>query len=303
MNRSSTPTTGRRLGPWTLLLLAITLAAACGTSVATDATDPAPPTPTQRPTAAPDEPTPTPGTEKPSTCIERVDQRRTFDTVEDAPIVLWTGSDPWLHVIGADSPSFALYESGRVIYRDPESQDGPRWLTVVLDHGQVAEFIDALDVDGFLELDGYIELAGATDQPTDRFIIQTEGCIAAVSAYGLNGYGAEPAPEALERVHAAISGFRHADAVEWQPSTYEVTLSLSDRSAQFDWADEWPGLDHPAAWARRDDAFSLYFSPDHHAALLKILEDGPRYAELDERVWQVNFRIPFPHEVPANWTG
>jgi len=42
---------------------------------------------------------------------------QTFNEKYGKPIVVLIETDPWLMVIGSDVPTFALYESGQIIYK------------------------------------------------------------------------------------------------------------------------------------------------------------------------------------------
>lgn len=239
-------------------------------------------------------------------CIEDFDQRRSFDTVEEAPLVSWTSSDPWLQSIGSDSASFALYESGLVIWQSGTADDVDServiFSTATLDSEEVEEFMQSFNSKSFAKLDDHYELTNSTDQRTDTIAVNTSPCFEWTSVYGYPGDDGTLVPEPFQAVFDQVSTFDHPDAVEWVPPTVEVILDLTDRSSSFEWSDDWPDLEHPASWRRREGAYSLYFASEHFADLADRRSDGA-YSTVSGETFQINHRTPFPHEVPANWGG
>src|SRR5688572_23339230 len=78
---------------------------------------------------------------------------------EDAsPLAMLTVYDPWAMVLGADSPVFVLYETGQVIYTRVNDDNDAEYWSALLDEDEVAELIEALDIEAFWTLDDYYDL-------------------------------------------------------------------------------------------------------------------------------------------------
>jgi hypothetical protein len=68
-----------------------------------------------------------------------------FEWTGTQPLVLLTEYNPWAMVIGSDSPTFALYGNGTVIWR-AEGRSG-KYMTVALAPSEVAELFRSARLD------------------------------------------------------------------------------------------------------------------------------------------------------------
>ena len=80
--------------------------------------------------------------------------------------------NPWLMVVGSDTPTFVLYESNRAIWK-AGVEDGPVFLTTVLTD---EESLGLQSMAGaLLALDEYLDLSDWTDQPSQEIYFRSSG--------------------------------------------------------------------------------------------------------------------------------
>jgi len=209
--------------------------------------------------------------------------------------VVYIESDPWLSVIGSDSPSFALYDDGLTIFRD---EDGFRSIRLNVEELRTlrASLSDAHDPN----LAGWYEAAGATDQPENTLLLYRDEPVF------LSVYGSLEDPEVRlrlpARVHDAmlyVRSFRHDGSADWLPEQVEVMIWPYENApeASIAWKTEWPGLSDPST-VRRGDSYSLYLPSSELDELRAFLASGNSRGAIliDGRKWAASFRIPFPAE-------
>src|SRR3569833_120695 len=96
-----------------------------------------------------------------------------------APVLILLERNPWMMVIGADSPSFALYEDGMVIYRTASG-----FRSGTLDPRAKAALLKSLDAAGLSQEAGGYEASNSTDQPTSLLLFYGGDRPSFVSIYG-----------------------------------------------------------------------------------------------------------------------
>lgn len=210
--------------------------------------------------------------------------------------------NPWLMVIGSDSPLVAWYTDGRMIFLDhaASGRSGAVYKSVQLSETEQAEArsrMKPLD-----SLQRHYELSHATDQPTTQLVFRSGGNLKQVSAYG--GVPAEMAAfiNFLNTLQARVG----ARAESWRPSFFEVMLWPFDHALgePIPWPEDFPGLDSPAMVKRGKSSYSVYLPAEDEEKLRSFIEARQGNAVLfDGKKWSVAVRIPFPHEIPAGLTA
>jgi hypothetical protein len=230
--------------------------------------------------------------------------------------------NPWLMVIGSDSPIIAFYTDGRMIFRDrtASNRSDVVYKSFRLDeeeHEELRSQMKELD-----SLQAYYELSHATDQKTTQLLFRSDGKPKQVSAYG-----GVPREMALFihflNILQARAGAR---AKSWQPSYVEIMLWPFDhaRGEPTRWPEEFPGLDSPATIKtgldspatiktgldspatikRGESSYSIYLPASEKQNFLNFMESRQGNAVLlDGKKWSVAARIPFPHEIPSILTA
>ncbi len=210
--------------------------------------------------------------------------------------------DPWLTVIGSDSPLLACYTDGRMIFLDraASGRSGAVYKSFRLDGEELAELrarMRTLD-----SLQAHYELSHATDQKTTQLVFRSGGKMKRVGAYG----GVPPEMGRFIHFLNALHRRAGARARSWQPSFIEVMLWPFDhaRGEPTPWPGEFPGLDSPATVKWRESSYSIYLPAGEEKALRSFMKSRQGNAVLlDGKKWSVAARIPFPHEIPAGLTA
>lgn len=216
---------------------------------------------------------------------------------EVRPLVVLLEQDPWLMVIGSDSPRFALYDDGTVIYR---TDAGYKW--VKLDATERAALAARLDI-GVLSCNaGYHALSAASDQKTENLILFGNDRRVVLSIYGSldDGEVRSMLPPSLIDTYDALAHFDHPRARGWLPERIEVMLWPYPHAveAPVAWPKRWPGLHDSGTIARHEDSYSVFLPSARRDELIAFLRSRkPRGAiEIEGRKWSAGIRYPFPGE-------
>lgn len=220
------------------------------------------------------------------------------DTGHARPKVILLERNPWLMVIGSDSPAFALYEDGEAIYRTKSG-----YKSVTLDPAETMALLDGIGFSALPALARRYDLAPNTsDMPTE--VIATFDGVkpSIISVRGLlKDLGPNTVvPNAVTTAYDRLSSFTHPKARDWLPEKVEVMIwpyeYAPDRSII--WPKEWPGLDSPDTVKRGEKSYSLYVPSgmldDVRQFLGKRRTKGA--VEIGGRKWAVSLRLPFPYE-------
>lgn len=224
------------------------------------------------------------------------------------PMVVLMEYDPWRMVIGSDSPTFALYQNGLVIYsrknEDGEWEHASTFLTIDERDALFKEIVSP----EFFELDDYYEATGWTDQPSNRLMVWgKDGEMKEVSVYGNlrphtdGSYDEEVragTPEVYWQAFDTIIHFSHEDAETWLPEKFEVMLWPYDTSSGAKWPKNWPDLDDETTQKRGEDSYSVYVDIAELDTYFALSDSA---VELDGRRWAYALRFPFPTEFV--WMG
>jgi hypothetical protein len=230
------------------------------------------------------------------------------------PIAVFTEINPWLMVIGSDTPRVAVYENGDVVFAK-KIGDYYGYHFAKLSPAQLKEMEARwLSVFDTKPKPGGYDVSYATDQSTAVFYLRHGDKTFAANVYGWDCRRATPAPAdlkpedrppaALEDVHKTFCSFDVADSHEWVPKYLEVMLwDYSYAPGQpIAWPRNWPGLNSERA-LKRGDAWSIFIDGsqlnDLRAFLKERREKGA--VELGGHKWAVDFRYTFPSE--PMWRG
>lgn len=214
------------------------------------------------------------------------------------PLIVMLEADPWLMVIGSDSPRFALYDDGTVIYREAKG-----FKTVRLTADARTALIDRVKPEALAAAAGFHDLAsGVSDQPTTYFFIYGSGKPRMVGVYGQlrDAHPRTSLPPAIKATYDVLSGYRHDGATDWLPDMIEVMIWPYEYApeASIIWPKGWPGLDDPKTVKRREGAYSLHLPATQYPALVAFLRTRNQKGavEIDGRKWAASYRFPFPRE-------
>ncbi|HET6408314.1 MAG TPA: hypothetical protein VFG14_10580, partial [Chthoniobacteraceae bacterium] len=129
--------------------------------------------------------------------------------------------DPWAMVFGADTPAFALYGDGTVIYRTGES-----YRSVKLSRRELAEFVADLNLAALSTFAKHYQTVSYTDAGTEVMFVFGAGKPSVISVYGpLAAPGApNPIPKKVVSAYDRMRAFDHPKAQAWLPDKIEVMI-------------------------------------------------------------------------------
>ena len=211
------------------------------------------------------------------------------------PLVVLTEENPWLSVIGSDSPTFALYSNGEAIYRSGEG-----FKFIRLSEKEVRALLVDLDVGALSCLKGEYEASEATDQPTETIVVNHGLKPTVVSVYGTPDK--ENVPVKFRTAYDRLRSFSHPAARDWLPAKIEVMIWPYEYAPEPSviWPKDWPGIDDPATMKRGEDSYSLFVSSSDYPKLVRFLKTQRERGavEIGGKKWAVSYRFPFPDLKP-----
>lgn len=232
----------------------------------------------------------------------------TSNAAPPQPEILLYERNPWLTVIGADSPVFAAYQTGQIIWQDnsPSQKQGhnqrQRYKSVTLGQKEYSELLSKLNE--VLPLDDNYDLSDVTDQPSTMLYLKTSGNEKKITVHGsLNDeLVRSKAPKEFVNVYDYIKAYQHTDAVSWNPKYIEVLVwpYKSDPEGAASWPKNWPDTKSKRT-RRHGDLFSIYLPIKYERNLSKFLEkvnEESGAIKMNGKIWAISTRIPFPHEEP-----
>lgn len=232
----------------------------------------------------------------------------TSNAAPPQPEVLLYERNPWLTVIGADSPVFAAYQTGQIIWQDnsPSQKQGDnqrqRYKSVTLDQKEYSELLSKLNE--VLPLDDYYDLSDITDQPSTMLYLKISGEEKKITVYGsLNNESVRSkAPKELVNVYDYLKNYQHTGTASWNPEYIEVLAwpYNSDPENIASWPENWPDTESEQT-RRHGDLFSIYLPVKYEQNLSRFLEkvnEESGAIKMNGKIWAISTRIPFPHEEP-----
>ncbi|WP_160734641.1 hypothetical protein [Altericroceibacterium endophyticum] len=211
------------------------------------------------------------------------------------PEIVLLERDPWGKVLGSESPRFALYSDGQVIYR---TEDGFR--SVRLKETELLSIKNSLSGADAPELYGGYRVVEATDQPDNRLLWYGDPPVF-LSVYGSldDQQVTSRLPTAVVKAFSTIRAFESARSEPWMPAEIEVMIWPYEYAPEpsIHWNEEWPDISAPST-IQRGDSYSLFLPSSEMGALESFLaQRNPKGAiEINGRKWAASYRIPFPGE-------
>ena len=221
------------------------------------------------------------------------------------PLFVQIEYNPWAMVIGADTPTFALYDNRTVVYWKKEGRAG-KYLSATLTDSEMSQVLEKINPQQFDSLEKRYEPArGITDQPESLMVLRKEdGSYKAVYVYGSirrkdDGTYPKGVPDLLGDVYQFVTTYDNAKASEWLPDRIEVMIWPYGYAPDKDlvWPKGWPDLSDPGT-VKNGDLYSIYLRKALFEELKAFLaQRRERQAvRLSGKKWAVDVRLPFPDE-------
>jgi len=209
-------------------------------------------------------------------------------------------------VLGADSPSLALYEDGLLIFAREAAGGGYEYASARLGAEERDSLVRSLPSAQFFGLEPRYATTMVTDQPTTVIKLRDGDRLKTVSVYGglkrTDNDRKEGAPASFVEIYEKLKGFRPARAARWMPEKVELMIwPFENAGDPLPWPKNWPDTTHPTTKKRgtSDDQinYSIYLAPAQYETLKKSAEAKSADALLiNGRKWAFSFRFPFPGE-------
>lgn len=205
---------------------------------------------------------------------------------------------------GPDTPVFALFADGLVIFRAPyESKVPSSYLSARLPEPRYKAVISSVAPGALLKLaDSYDAITG-TDPVTNVIHVWVNGRRKTVSVAGHlfqlpgGGDGRSKTPPEFLRAYDAITNFS-APASPWLPPAVELLLWPRERFQEevVPWPQGWPSLEGAAI--SRGGMHRLSLPAGQFGRLKALLPDSGhgRTVRIEKQLWTIAYRLPFPHE-------
>ncbi|MEP1421891.1 MAG: hypothetical protein ABJK59_09000 [Erythrobacter sp.] len=212
------------------------------------------------------------------------------------PEIVLLERDPWGSVIGSDSPSFALYRDGTVIY-----QDELGFRSIRLDQSEVHDLRMAIRGANKPQLGGQYEVALATDQPSNSLLIYGDDPVF-ISVYGSldDERISSRLPPEVSYAFTKIRSFGHLRAASWLPDKIEIMIWPYEHAPDpsVSWPEGWPDLDDANTVKRGVDSYSIFLPSDKLSDVraLRTSRSERGAIEINGRKWSTSIRFPFPSE-------
>lgn len=230
------------------------------------------------------------------------------------PLVVMLVSDPWIWVIGSDTPKFVLYDDGQVIQLVKESERQAAYFWKQLPQPELVQLLGKIKACGpFPKKADRVVLTEATDMPETSIFVDLEGGRYVRSVYGLSwgGEGNVPGrnravkvPKEVNALVKLLSQMTIPGMQKWVPRYVEAMVWPYEYApeASIHWPKAWPGLSSDKA-IKRQGSYSIFLPGSEmeriSAFLSRRKEKGA--VEIDGRKWAVSIRNVFPGE-PV-WRG
>lgn len=217
------------------------------------------------------------------------------ETDDPQPLLVLIEFNPWATVIGSDSPSFALYDNGLVVYRQADGFYYSTMLEVPPDGDLLGQFGVGAD---YMALGEYYDTVAKTDQPSIGMHVWRDGALKTVWVYGdvrVDPEARAETPPAFLSVFDRVVEFADETATPWLPDQLEIMLWPYETSDAADWPSEWSSLSGESTIVRYADQYSVFIPSSFFDDYMALHEEADA-VRLAGATWAFALRFPFPAE-------
>lgn len=222
------------------------------------------------------------------------------DKIYGKPLIVLTERNPWAMVIGADVPTFAMYENGQIIYKKEENNQ-LKFYEVRLTSKELQEVIKSFLIpEGIYKLDNRISLSNSTDQPSNYLFLDID-LKKTITVYGnldKQSKDRQKAPEQFLTVYDNIKNYINSSAKEWLPARIEVIFwdyKYAPKSRP--WPKEFPDLNSLSTMKSNSDSYSVFIDRKFFEPFKKfyLSMEEKQAVEINNRKMAISYRLPFPN--------
>jgi hypothetical protein len=223
------------------------------------------------------------------------------------PIAVFIEQNPWLMVIGSDTPRVTIYENGDVIFLK-KLGDKYSMQIAKLPQSELAQLEQKWLPLFEVKLKRDYSLSDATDQTSAQLYLRKGDETIAVEAYGLDCDGisyastldpAETPPTEFYAVHKTLCNLDLPSSDTWVPNYVEVMLWDYDYAPDksIHWPQNWPNFESERA-IQRGDMWSIFLDGTEQPKLSTFLKTRPEKGavEVGGKKWAASVRYTYPSE-------
>lgn len=214
------------------------------------------------------------------------------------PIIVLIEYDPWAMAIGANTPTFAFYDSGIVIYKDIENGTNR---SVKLSIQQKDSLINYFNIsDSLFTLSNQIIASESTDQPDNTLYLMFDS-LKIVNVYGSIRSvrkARENTPKCFLNLFDKIISYKNNRSKIWIPDKIEAVVWDYSHSIgeSLKWPNGWPDL-NSSDTVVRGRIYSIYIDGKYYKELVEFLgqRSKKQSIEINGKKFTVVLRFPFPN--------
>jgi hypothetical protein len=229
--------------------------------------------------------------------ITEIDFQQISDEDYGEPLLVLIQVNPWLLIGGSDSPTFVLYDNGKLIYQIIENNEINRYL-VNFTQDEMNDFIEYLSIDEALyKMDNVIASYGDVSPAIAELLFASSDQIFTILYLNITEnkvitvYGNI---DLLDRIRS----YRNEDAIKWIPPKIEIIFwDYNYAPNKRQWIDGFPDLNSPSTVNRRNGLFSVFIERDKYEIFFNYMREREEYeaVEINGKKMAISFRIPFPN--------
>ncbi len=226
-----------------------------------------------------------------------------FASANEKPELLLFERNPWLMVVGSDSPTFAHYPNGTTIFWE-KNEDKGSYKIVKLNAKEKKDLLSkATSLYGLKKKYSTINFS---DQTTFELHFPKKEKMEVISVYGpikKRDDARKKVPEEFLHLFDHMVSFKHPEAKKWIPEFLEVMVWPYSYAPEESivWPSSWPDTKSTST-IKRSEIYSIYLPYDKKEEFIRFIKTrNERGAVLiNGKKWTVSTRIPFPHEIEVN---
>jgi len=222
-----------------------------------------------------------------------------YDSNYGKPLIFLKITDPWASLSGAESPQFALYEKGQIIYQFIEKNEVKRF-EISLTSDEIHQVIQSFGItDDLFKLDSSIEASKSMDQPTTILKLDLDKS-KTFRVYGnLNAIDVRmKTPMPFKTVYDRIMCYRNDSAKLWIPQKIEVMFwPYNSAPNKLPWVKGFPDLKSSNTIKFDDDSYCVFLDKADYEEFIKFYNAmSEKYAvEINGRKMSISYKMTFPN--------
>jgi len=215
------------------------------------------------------------------------------------PLLVLLETNPWLWVINADSPSFALYSDGTVIYTKVKRWKSIKYFSVKLDSVQLQNFFNELNLEELYDLEGFYNISkNYSDQPNNYLMFLYGNGLKVSRIYADLRYDTvarNKSPKSFIKIFDKITNISFENSKEWIPDKVEIMLQNTAMGNELlDWPKTWPDLNSPDT-KKYNEMYSIFLDSKYFNEFNKMRDEGKGFL-INGKPLISFIRYPFPEE-------